>query len=289
MSTTTKIDHESFNELLLAIIDKLQKQDFDLPSLPHTASRILALTSDSNADAVQLTELLQQNPILTAKTFKTSNSAAWAATKKSESLSHAVAWLGLPTVAGTAYALYLKSEVFDIRGYEQEVQGLWTHALAAGFYAKSIADHIEQDANTAFLCGLLHGIGKQLVVHTVNEYQKNSSERIPWTIMLALFKESSMEVGRRIAITWKFPDSVKKAINLYEDHAFYLDTSTTKSASITNLAHHLATHCVDPQTTSEDTLRSLPVIQALNIQESTMDVLLQLHGPIRTQIKTILS
>ncbi len=288
LSSIAYQEDESLDELLLAVLDKLHKQEFDLPLLPHVASRVLALTTDPDADASKLSSVIQQDPVLTAKIFQTSNSAACGASRKIDSLSQAVAWLGLNTVAGTAYALSVQSGVFDVQGYEQEVKDLWTHALASGFYGKAIAAHVGQNADTAFLCGLLHEIGKPFVVHTVNQYQQSSSQRIPWTVMQRLFKESSSEVGRQLALAWEFPDPVKEAINLYDDHAFHLGTCPTYAAPITNLANHLSTLFVDPQGSTEDSIRNLSVIPALNIPKQKLDDLLNLQDTIGAQVKTML-
>lgn len=284
-----KQEDELFDNLLGVIVDKLARKEFDLPPLPQVASRVLALTTDPDADASQLTDLIQQDPVLTAKIFQISNSAGSGASRKIQSLSQAVTWLGLNTVAGTAYALSVQSGVFDVRGYEQEVKGLWTHALVTGFYGKAIAGQIGENPDTAFLCGLLHGIGKPFVVHTVNQHQQNASTRIPWTAMLTLFEDSSKEVGRQLAVEWEFPDPVKEAIHLYADHAYHRATSPTNSTVITNLAHHLATHFVDPQAMSEDVFRTLPVIQALKLPADAMDTLLGQHDTIRAQVDTMLT
>ncbi len=289
MSPARGIDQESFDKLLLAVVDKLTRQEFDLPTLPQVASRVLALTTDPEADASQLTSLIQQDPVLTAKIFQTSNSAGSGANRKIESLPQAVAWLGFNTVAGTAYALSVQAGVFDVRGYEQEVKGLWTHALATGFYGKSIAGHIGENPDTAFLCGLLHDIGKPFVVHTVNQHQQNASTRIPWTTMLTLFKDSSKEVGRQLAMEWEFPDPVKEDIHLYADHSYYRATTPTNSTVITNLAHHLATHFVDPSAISEDALRALLVVPVLQLSDEAMDALLDLHDVVRAQVDTMLA
>lgn len=289
MSTLTEKENESLEDLLLAIVDKLARKEFDLPPLPQVASRVLALTTDPDADGSQLTSLIQQDPVLTAKIFQASNSAASGASRKIESLSQAVSWLGLNTIAGSAYALSMQAGVFDVRGYEQEVKGLWTHALATGFYGKAIAGHIGQNPDTAFLCGLLHDIGKPFVVHTVNQQQKNASTRIPWSVMLTLFKDSSKEVGRQLALEWEFPDPVKEAIHLYPDHAYHRASSPTNSTVITNLAHHLASQFVDPQAISDDRLRALPVLQALQLPDETTDALLCLQKTIRAQVDSMLT
>ncbi len=289
MLTPTQKEDDTLNELLDAIVDKLEQQEFDFPTLPQVASRVLALTTAPDATASQLTGLIQQDPVLTAKIFQISNSAGSGASRKIASLPQAVAWLGLNTVAGTAYALSVQSGVFDVRGYEQEVKGLWTHALASGFYGKAIASHVGENPDTAFLCGLLHDIGKPFVVHTVNQHQQHATTRIPWGAMHTLFKNSSKEIGRQLALAWEFPDPVKEAIHLYPDHAYHRATSPTNSTVITNLAHHLATHFLDPSTMTEDTLRGLPVVQALQLPDGAMDALLGLQNIIRVQVETMLA
>ena len=277
------------DELLLFLVDKLEKKIFDLPPLPQVASRVLTLTSDPHADANKLTRLIQQDPILTAKIFQTSNSAAYSAQRRIQSLQQAIAWLGLNTIARTAFILSVQSGVFNVRGYEQEVRELWSHALATGFYAKAIAELIGNNSDTAFLCGLLHAIGKPFIVHSVNQYRQPSDSPIPWTSMMALMKESYIEVGRQLAEAWEFPDAVKEAINLHEEHAIHLTTSPTKGAIITCLARQMASHLLDQETLTPDALHTLSSFKTLKLPEESIDTLLEMQPAIRTQVQSMLS
>ena len=183
----------------------------------------------------------------------------------------------------------IQSGLFETQGYEAEVQQLWRHAWTTGFYAKSIADVTGNNQDMAFLFGLLHAIGKPFVVHTVNQYQKQNHFSLPWTAVLTIMKDSAKEVGRQLAEAWEFPTPVKEAITLYQDHAFHLGTSPTKAAPITNLAHHLATHFIDPEAISEDALKSVPVIQALHLPEDVMDIFLGLDDTICQQVEAMLA
>ncbi len=276
-------------ELLLALVDKLHNKEFDLPPLPQVASQVLACSTNPDTEVKTLTALIQQDPILTAKIFQIGNSAACGAHRKIDSLGQAIMWLGLNTVATTAFMQSVQAGVFDTHGYEAEVKILWRHAWATGYYAKTIAGVTATNADTAFLFGLLHSIGKPFVVHTVNQFQKHSQFPLPWTAILTIINQSSREVGRQLAEAWAFPDPVKEAINLHEDHAFHLGTSPTKAAAITNLAHHLATYWVDPQDLSENTLRSLPSLQFLHLPDDVIDVFLSMHDMIHRQVNAMLT
>ncbi len=282
------VDPDTLDELLLPVLEKLEKKEFELPPLPRVAGQVLAVTNDPHADALKLTTLIQQDPILTAKIFQTSNSVTHGSKRKIESLQQAIAWLGLDTIAGTAFALSIQSGTFNVRGYEEEVQGLWTHALATGFYGKAIASQIGRNSDTAFLCGLLHAIGKPFVVHTVNQYQQNTDTPVPWSAMLVLMKETYVEVGRELSLTWDFPLPVKETINCHENFSFHLSTSPTKGAVITCLAQQLASHYLDPIRVSEEFLRSLPVVAALGLEEEDLEALFAMKQDIQKQVSTML-
>lgn len=281
-------NHESLEELLLLILEKLEGKEYELPALPQVAIQVLGLTTDPDAHAAQLTTVIQQDPVLTSKIFQAANSAALGPQRKIESLQQAVAWLGLNNVAGSAFSLSVQSGVFNVSGYEREVKGLWTHALATGFYGKVIASKLGLNPDTAFLCGLLHAIGKPFVVHTVNQYRPPSAAPLPWSAMVTLMNESYIEVGRQLGEAWNYPFPVKEAINLHEDHSYHLVTSPTKGGVITCLAKHLASNFVDPEAIPEKALLALPVMQALRLTEAEMATMLKSQETIQAQVETML-
>ena len=160
MPTMSVDQDEVVEDLLLVLMEKLGKGEFDLPPLPQIANQVLAVTADPQADASKLTALIEQDPILAAKIFQTSNSVVQGSTRKIDSLQQAIAWLGLNTVAGTAFTLLVQSGIFNVQNYEQEVKALWMDMMTSACYAKSIAGLIGGSPDAAFLSGLLHAIGK---------------------------------------------------------------------------------------------------------------------------------
>ncbi len=288
MSAAQDSASESLEDLLLPILEKLERKEFDLPPLPQVANQVLALTTDPAAQSDKLATLIQQDIVLSAKILQTANSAGQGSLKKIDSLQQAVTWLGINHIAGAAFTLSVQSGVFNVQGYEREVKELWIQGLATGFYGKSIAEQIGQDKDIAFLCGLLHAIGKPFVVHTVNHYRQAPAEPLPWSAMLRIMQESYIEVGRQLGEAWNFPIPVKEAINLHEDHAYHLATSPTKGAVITCLALHLARHFQDPEGIPEETVRALPVVQALILSDEQMTTLLESRDTIQAQIENML-
>ncbi len=279
---------DEMQEQLLPILDAIEQHTLDLPPLPKVASQVLAMTADPNATADRLTTLIQQDPILTAKIFKVASSAGTGASKSVESLSQAIAWLGLNSVGSITVALALQAGVFNDRGYEREVRDIWAHAVATAFYAKSLAGMIGKSPDTAFLCGLLHNIGQLVVVHHVNQSQGNSNPPLRWSVILTLMRQSYIEVGRRLADAWKFPTPVKETITLHQDYSYHLATHPAKGAALTCLARHLATHHIDSVAMSKETLQALPVTTALNVPADVMEGILDIKDVIQRQIDSLL-
>ena len=287
MTPPTVQDHNDLEELLLLIIEELRKSDLVIPPLPHVAGQIFLLLNDPNANAGSLETLLQQDQSLASQVMRIANSPAYLPREPIESLQQAIAWVGLNLVASTVLSVSTQSGVFNVKGYETEVKGLWQHSLAVGLYGKAIAGQMGLSAENAFLCGLLHALGKPFVVHTVNNYRKEAETLLPWSVMLTVLKESYIAVGTTLAVAWQLPQAVQEAILLHRDHDYHLGTSPMKGAPITCLAIHLAEYLYDPSISKEGTLRALPVVQALQVSENNMNALLEMQDTIRASVKTM--
>ncbi len=287
---TPPLDLESpeMLELLRPFLEILEKNDLDLPPLSEVLRKVLAFTTDPKATMKQLKNLIEQDPVLTAKIFKMTNSAAFATHREIESLSQAITWLGLNSVAGLAFALAVQDGVFNDRGYEREVRGLWAHAIATAFYAKTLGNMIGENEDTAFLCGLLHSIGKLFVVHTINLCRPSTIAPLSWSAMDVLMEQSYVEVGRQLGVAWSFPSAVKEAIRLHQHYAYHLATHPSKGAALTCLAKHLAAYHLDSLAMSEATLRALPVTAHLRIPPNGLDEIFKAKSLIQTQIDSLL-
>ena len=288
MNSTPTYDQQAVDDLLLPILERLEKGDLDVPVLPHVASQILALTGNPDADSSKLTTLLHQDQVLASQVFKIANSPAHYSRYPIESLQQAVSWLGLNCLSQTAFAVSIQSGIFNVRGYDQEVKALWGHALATGLYGKHIAERIGVNPDTAFLCGLLHAIGKPFVIHTVNQNRQDPGTPVPWSVMVEVIKGSYVEVGRRMGEDWGLPAPVKEAIVLHEDCAYHLSTCPSNGAVITCLASHLASFLLNPSTTEESALLALPVVSHIKASKEDMAALLGMKDSILTMVEPLL-
>lgn len=290
MAVSTRIVPEQKEREALGsfVAEQLERGNLDLPLLPVVAHQVLMLSSDSNADATKLSTLIQQDQALAGKILHIANSPAYLPRSPIVSLQQAIAWLGLNMLAGLALSISVQNGVFTIKGYEKEVRTLWHQALASGLYGKEIARRIRHNVENAFLCGLLHTIGKPLLLHLMITSEHTLQVRLSWALMESLIQEWHIHAGAKLAAAWKLPEPVQEAIRLYPDQTFHEAISPTKGAMITCLADHLATWLLDPSSHDEETLRALPVVQALNFYPEDMTALLEQGETIQQQVDAFL-
>lgn len=288
LTSTAPTQQAEIDALRICITAKLEQDTLDLPLLPVVATQVLQLSGDPNGDATKLSTLIQQDQALAAQILRIANSPAYASRSPIVSLQQAIAWLGMNMLAGLAFSVSVKSGVFKVKGYEKEVQALWHQSLATGLYGKEIARRKRHNVENAFLCGILHTIGKPLLIHLMLQGPGDSSSQPSWTFMNTIIHELSIQAGTKLAKAWQLPEPVQEAICFYPDGSYDQATSPTKGAIITCLADHLATALIDPTALDEDTMRALPVVQDLNFYPEDMDAMFELKDTIQQSMEAFL-
>jgi len=268
--------------------NQLEAGDFDLPLLPVVAHQVLLVSGDPNADSSTLSKLIQQDQTLAGQILRIANSPAYAPRSPIVSLQQAIAWLGLNMLAGLAFSVSVQSGVFQTAGHTKEIQGLWRQALATGLYAKEIARRIRHNVENAFLCGILHLIGKPGTLHLLTQIPTLKGSHHSWAALETLLEEFHILVGIKLGEKWKLPEPVQEAIQYYPDHRYHLATSPTKGTIITCLADHLASLTLHTSDLEEETLRNLQVVRDLNFYPEDLTALLELQETIRHDVECFL-
>jgi putative nucleotidyltransferase with HDIG domain len=255
-----------------ALNQKIEKGEVELPLLPQVASQVMALTSDPSADAAKLSALIHQDQALAAHVLRIANSPAYMPRSPVVSLQHAVAMLGINLLSEIAFTASLKTGAFQVPGYEEDVKHLWHHSLASGAFAKEVARARRVNVESAYLCGLLHGIGKPVVLRTVATIAREQKLAMDRPALYTMIDGYHSRLGGLIADKWGLPKQVAEAILYYSDYDHA--ASFRQECMLTCLADRLATHLLNPDEMPEDTLRDHPVFAELNLYPNDVDQLL---------------
>jgi putative nucleotidyltransferase with HDIG domain len=145
----------------------LQQSDL-VPPLPDLVARLLTMLARADTEPADLEGLLQNDQVLVARMLAMVNSPFYGLHRPIRSVKDAVMVLGFRGVRGLVLATStVKLLQRDFACYGHEPRGLWLHAIAVAAGSRRIARACgvpADDAETLFVAGLLHDIGKLVLV-----------------------------------------------------------------------------------------------------------------------------
>ncbi len=285
MPSDTEPAATQLEQLEQALVQKIKTGDVELPLLPQAASQVMALASDPSADAAKLSALIHQDQALAAHVLRIANSPAYMPRSPVVSLQHAVAMLGITLLSEIAFTASLKTGAFKVPGYEDDVKQLWRHSLASGAFAKEVARMRRVNVESAYLCGLLHAIGKPVILRTATTLASQQRIALEKSVLSGWIAGYHTEVGALIADKWGLPKQVAVAIQYYGDYDHA--TEFRQECLLTCVADRLASHLLTPDELSEDTLREHSVFAELNLYPQDIDTLLLTKDQVITIVNAM--
>jgi len=135
-----------------------------IPVLPALATRVISLASDPESTLTQLSRVISKDQVLTTRLLSLANSAYSAPAAEITSVSDAVMRVGSSGVRNLAVTVCFTSRMQDPDIYGAKGAALVDHGIGAAYLARLIAEESDEDPEEAFLCGLLHDIGKLVLL-----------------------------------------------------------------------------------------------------------------------------
>lgn len=268
-----------------SLVQKIETGEIELPLLPQAASQVMALASDPAADAAKLSALIHQDQALAAHVLRIANSPAYMPRSPVVSLQHAVAMLGITLLSEIAFTASLKSGAFKVPGHEEDVKRLWRHSLASGAFAKEVARLRRVNVESAYLCGLLHEIGKPVVLQTATALAQTQRLPVEKSILYGWINGYHARVGTLIAEKWGLPKQVATAIQYYDDYD-HAD-SFRQECLLTCASDRLASHLLTPEEIPDESLRAEPVFAELNLYPNDIDQLLTMKDHVLAVVNAL--
>jgi HD-like signal output (HDOD) protein len=210
-------DHFRFVRLLAL---ELENGDISLPSLPDVVMKIRKLLSDEHCDFERLSRAISMDPVLVSRLFVFANSALYnRANIKIESVEGAIGRLGLEVVRNTAMTVAMKQlYTSDKHSHAASyLRAIWARGMKLSCMAHAIAQRrTNLNCETAFLCGLLHEVGKLYLVTKATEFPALLGDKRSFA---AILEQWNPQISKSIIESWGFPDEVAHSA----DPASYLD------------------------------------------------------------------
>jgi len=142
------------------LIVKMVNKEEELPSLSPIAMKIVSMVSREETTVKQISDIVKNDPSLTARILKIANSSLYSFRMKISTLTQAISLLGMSAVRNIALCVSVLDSFPNAREGGFDYRKFWEFSLYSGLLCKLTAQRVNRKLEEeAFLAGLLQNIG----------------------------------------------------------------------------------------------------------------------------------
>lgn len=211
-------------DLLRNLISQLQS----LPSLPSLYLELVEALRRDDVSIPRIAQIIAKDMGMYSKLLQLVNSAFFGLPRRVADPEEAVLHLGIETVRTLVLYLHIIA-LFDrakVGGFSYN--RLWNHSWATGVLAKRMA-RVQclgtEPANQAFAAGLLHDVGKLVLVTGLPSLYESAlnhqrQQHIPlWEAEKSVFGSHHAEIGAYLLSLWGLPVPIVDAVAFHHEPA----------------------------------------------------------------------
>jgi putative nucleotidyltransferase with HDIG domain len=197
-----------------------------LPSLPTIYSELLHLLNDEDSSIIKAGKLISQDIAMTAKVLALVNSAFFGLCRRVYSVEEAAIYIGMDPLKSLVLS-YQAFSALTVEGIPAHyIEELWKHSVTVASFARCIASSETNDKNEinmAFTAGMLHDIGRLILMDNLRERYRRyleclSHDDIPEIKLERLiFGTTHQEVGAFLLRKWGLPNSIVDPVLFHHD------------------------------------------------------------------------
>ncbi|PCI59752.1 MAG: hypothetical protein COB35_10720 [Gammaproteobacteria bacterium] len=185
-----------------------------IPSLPAILVKLINTLKDPNADFLEISGIIEQDPPLALQVLKVANSPAYfRGNSEICSLRKAVSLLGVTGVANIATTIMME-KIRPERPIYYKLFGkqIWRHSVHCAFLCQTIANDTrcdEFDEFDAHFLGLIHDVGKIIVFNCLCEALSTNigadNDQPGSSVFKEVMSEMSTDISIFVAKEWQLP------------------------------------------------------------------------------------
>lgn len=205
------------------IAKRVERDDFKLPVFNTVALELQeALNGDIGMKEVE--ELVLKDQALASELLRVANSAFFSGLAKLDNIRQALVRLGSKQVLNVVMVASQRQAFHaDNAMLEDTMAELWRHASASAGGCRWLANRLglRAEAETAFLCGLLHDLGSLVIVKVMDELMSaNSQLDVSEALLVELIDTLHNEYGYQVMNSWKLPENFATIARDHHTKAF---------------------------------------------------------------------
>lgn len=248
MNTLPGLDHTG-KIRLEEIVGEIE----NLPALSTVVVDLLNSIEEEGIDVAELARKVSHDQSLSAKTLRFANSSLFAKSKVS-TIEQAISIVGFNAVHNLALAAAMAGAFPEKLCERFDFKAFWRHSIGTAVCAKVLARHLHLNQNLAFTAGLLHDIGRLVLVTRFTQHYEAAlayrEEHDCYTLdaertVLGIDHQAA---GHALAEHWRFSEGILHAIVAHHEP----DAMGAGSlAALINMADAIA-HALDLSRAEDD-------------------------------------
>lgn len=219
-----------------------------IPVLPTLASRVIEMASDPDMSVIHLANVIAKDQVLASRLMSLANSAYCAPMQPITTIPDAVIRVGTTGVRNMVFTVCFSSKMYDPAIYGTQGRQLIEHGIGAAYVARIVADHAGEPEDEGFLYGLLHDIGKLLILKLAYDYKRRTGTAVPDDEMNVAMESRHAEYGAITLRRWGLPTSLDEPVRCHHDYSVATEPIKAKVAYLADrLSHRYGFGC-EPDT-----------------------------------------
>jgi HD-like signal output (HDOD) protein len=218
--STENVPEPEKKKPLTKIIARFNRGEIELPPMPRIQTKFYALIK-SGADLQDIGDLLRKDPAISSKIISISNSSYYRGLTANITMEQAVSRLGLIVTKQTVDAISNRSLYLGTNPkYAEVMEGLWGHALSCAHACQVIIETKGiKLSDDPFTLGLLHDIGKLMLLRVIGEMEKNekNGKGLDINEVIDLIEAHHGKAGAVLMKRWAFPGIFMKVAELHDN------------------------------------------------------------------------
>jgi putative nucleotidyltransferase with HDIG domain len=218
-SDEPSVPGSSTDPLAIRLEREVRAGHVELPVLPQVALEVQDLIA-RDADAGTLVHVIEREPTVAAALLKYANAAVYAGLREVTDLQQAVMRLGLASVRETVMSIAAGAAFKTTDpALQSTYQTIWLHSLTCAIAARRLAALASVPKETAFLAGLLHDIGRIVVLRGITTLRARHPKDfvVPEHTVLEFSDALHCRMGDVLCEAWNIPAELRDAVTRHHE------------------------------------------------------------------------
>ena len=212
--------------------------DSAMPMLPSLAADVMSLALDPDVSITRLARVITKDQVLATRVLRLANSAYCAPMQEVTTVNDAIVRMGTGPVRNVVLAVCFTSRLQGANVYGPQGRELVDHAIGTAYLARLVAERTGVDADEAFMCGLLHDMGKLLILKLSRDFIKFGVPTPSAQEIDTVCRDRHPQIGARMLRTWQLPSALEAPVQYHHDPA--ASTTHSRESTVTYMANRLS-------------------------------------------------